>query len=190
MERLRSLCERVEAAAALADQFLPTAGPLDLLLARRDFYSRAMWTREAADYVATNAIDLESLNCHAGLIAITNCEFCGNGAFYFADEADEDGKSAAVIEVYGEDDETVVDLCSWPSDNPDSFATIYGAEALGLARASNAATWSFGGALNLYRTPLRGRSTRTAFGSFAGSIGKGQWMALSAISAASPFDDR
>jgi hypothetical protein len=78
-----------------------------------------------------------------------------HGAFYFADEADEDGKSAAVIEVYGEDDETVVDLCSWPSDNPDSFATIFGAEALGLARASNAATWSFGGALNLYRTPLR-----------------------------------
>lgn len=125
---------------------------IDDLLARAEFLSRAEWTPATAAYVTANGIDLDALNRHAGAIAIMGCHFFGNGSFCL--DGDE-GKPATVIEVYAEDDETTVDLCAWPVDNPDTFATLLGAEALGMARVSNIATWALGGVLSVHRTPLR-----------------------------------
>jgi hypothetical protein len=125
---------------------------MDILLARSKFFARARWKPETASYITDNKIDLEALNAYAGTTAILNCQFFGNGHF---DLNDDDGKPAVVIEVYAEDDETTIDFCAWPIDNPGGFATLLGAaEALGLARVTNPATWAFGGVLNVHRTPL------------------------------------
>src|SRR5262245_1044976 len=126
---------------------------LDLALIRGqlELYARADWNAATAAYVAEHDIDLAAVNAHAGLIAITNCHFIGNGHFALADEG---GTAATVIEVLGEDDETVIDFCAWPSDKPGTFATMFGADALGMTKVVNSATWSFG-VLNIYRTPLR-----------------------------------
>lgn len=125
---------------------------IDDLLARVEFLNRAEWTPATAAYVAATGIDLDALNRRAGVIAIMACHFAGNGYFSLDEE---EGKPAAVIEVYAEDDETTVDLCAWPVDNPDTFATLLGAEALGMAAVSNVATWAMGGVLRVHRTPLR-----------------------------------
>ena len=124
----------------------------ELLLARQQFYQRADWTKATADYVAEHDIDLAAVNAYAGLITVTDCTFPGNGHFTLADEG---GKAAAVIEVLDEDDETIIDLAAWPVDRPDAFATMFDADALGMARVVNPATWAFGGVLNVWRTPLR-----------------------------------
>jgi hypothetical protein len=124
----------------------------DLLMARANFLVRADWTKETASYVAVNNIDLEAVNAYAGTIVVLNCQFFGNGHFDFNDD---EGKPGVVIEVYAEDDETTIDFCAWPIDNPGGFATLLGAaEALGMARVTNPATWAFGGVLNVHRMPL------------------------------------
>ncbi|MFZ5675869.1 MAG: hypothetical protein ACOZAM_23175 [Pseudomonadota bacterium] len=125
---------------------------IDSLLAEAAFLGRAAWTTETAAYVTANGIDLDALNRHAGVIAIMGCHFFGNGSFEIDEE---EGKPAAVIEVYAEDDETAIDVCAWPIGNPDTFATMLGADALGIARVVNPATWALGGVLSVHRTPLR-----------------------------------
>src|SRR5262245_29377919 len=96
---------------------------MELLRARQQLYRRADWTKATAAYVAENGIDLEAANNHAGLLALCRCKFHGNGYFDF----DDGGDMSAVIEVLAEDDETVIDFCCWPLDEPESFATILGA---------------------------------------------------------------
>jgi hypothetical protein len=59
-----------------------------------------------------------------------------------------------VIEVLGEDDETVIDLCAWPLNRPSTFGTVLGCDALGMARVVNPATWAFGEVLKIHKTPL------------------------------------
>jgi hypothetical protein len=125
---------------------------LALIKARAEFLRRADWTKAAADYVKVNGINLEALNAYAGVLSIMSCRFLGNGYFDFGNT---DAKAAVVIEIYAEDDESTIDLCAWQIEQPDIFATMFGADALGLARVVNPATWAFGGVLNIYRTPLR-----------------------------------
>ncbi|MGE3875951.1 MAG: hypothetical protein AB7F74_23600 [Parvibaculaceae bacterium] len=120
-------------------------------LMRETFYSRAHWTPEASAYVARHRIDMAAVNAFAGLLAVIPCDFAGNGTFDFAEFG---GTPAVVIEVYAEDDETTVDLVAWPLDRPESFATMLGSDALGMARVFNPATWAFGHVLNVFRTPL------------------------------------
>lgn len=124
----------------------------DLFRARKQLDARARWTQAEAAYVAEHGISTEAVNAFAGLLTITNCQFDGRGHFDFADDG---GIPSAVIEVYGEDDATVIDLCVWPITRPCAFATMLEVDALGLARVTNAATWALGDALHIYRTPLR-----------------------------------
>jgi hypothetical protein len=114
---------------------------LRLLRTRQLLYDRADWTAATAAYVAVHGIDLAAINAYAGLITITNCQLYGNGLF---DLADEGGDASVVIEVLGEDDETVIDLCAWPLNTPNAFGTMLGCDALGMARVVNPATWAFG----------------------------------------------
>ncbi|MDX7950492.1 hypothetical protein P7D22_04770 [Lichenihabitans sp. Uapishka_5] len=62
---------------------------------------------------------------------------------------------AAWCEALAEDAETVLDVVAWPVEQPAHWWTLSGfAPALGMAHAINGATYSFGGALHLHRTPL------------------------------------
>jgi hypothetical protein len=125
---------------------------LDLAYAQLQLYARADWNSAAKDYVNKHCLVLAAINAHAGLIAVTKCTFHGSGHFTLADEG---GTAAVVIEVLAEDDETVIDFCAWPTDKPGTFATMFGADALGMTKVVDPATWSFGGVLDIYRTPLR-----------------------------------
>jgi hypothetical protein len=127
---------------------------IELLAMRAQHDARARWTRQADAYVKKHGIDMAAVNAFAGTLTIIDCVFFGNGYFRFADEADKQSTSAVVIEVYGEDDASAVDLCGWSIDGPCAFATFLGADALGMARITNAATWSFGHVLQIHRTPL------------------------------------
>jgi len=122
--------------------------PIGLVLER--LYSIARGSEEVDRYARLNAIDLEAVNAHAGILAVTRCKF-DNGTFQLHD----DGKSAVVIEVLGADAETTIDLVAWPVDAPTAFATALGdADALGIANVDNPATWAMGNVLWMYRTPL------------------------------------
>jgi hypothetical protein len=123
----------------------------DELRMRAEHLARARWTGEASAYVAKHGLDMEAVNAHCGTLVTMNCHFIGNGHFVLDDE----GTPAIVIEVLGEDDETTIDLCGWPLDQPESFATMLGADALGMANVVNPASWSFGHVLEVYRTPVR-----------------------------------
>jgi hypothetical protein len=126
----------------------PYLNPIGLVLER--LYSIARWSEEVDRYVRLNAIDLEALNAHAGILVVTPCTF-DNGRFQFHD----DGKPAVVIEVLGADAETTIDLAAWPVDTPEAFATALGdADALGIANVDNPATWALGNVLRMHRMPL------------------------------------
>lgn len=118
---------------------------------RAEHLARAQWTRAAAQYVTKHGINLSAVNRFCGTLVVICCNFIGNGHFVF----DDDGTPAVVIEIYGEDDETTIDLCAWPVEAPENFATMLGADGLGMARVINSATWAFGSVLHIYRTPLR-----------------------------------
>src|SRR5262245_4407573 len=110
---------------------MPAMMDLDLLMARRDFFSRADWTTATAAYVAASGIDMTVVGNHAGILTIIDCYFIGNGHFAFEGNKLE---PAVVCEVYAEDDETTIDLCAWPVDRPGCFASLLGSDALGLSR--------------------------------------------------------
>jgi hypothetical protein len=109
------------------------------------------WSPETAAYVEQNELDLEMINAHAGVLAIVGCRFLGNGRF----ELDADGEPAAIIEAFGNDAATTIDLCAWPINAPEAFATAIGAAAgLGIANVINPASWFGRRAMPVHRTPL------------------------------------
>jgi len=116
------------------------------------FFTQADWTPKAADYVKRECINLEAVNAHAGCLFILNCAYNGCGHFAFGDS----GEPSAVIECLAEDAETIIDLCAWPLDRPERFATALGAGAvLGETQVTNPASWAFDKTLQVHRTPLR-----------------------------------
>jgi hypothetical protein len=122
--------------------------PLATLL--RQFYNVASWGQAEADYLKHHNLPMEAANAHCGGFFILPCAFDGSDLFTF----NAGGVSAVVIEVYGDDDETVIDLAAWPVDRPENFATAMGAALLGAARVCNPASW-FPGPLPIFRTPLK-----------------------------------
>ncbi len=115
------------------------------------FHDRADWSLATKAYVAEQGLDLKLVYAHAGICAVINCVFTGDGFFEFYDG----GTPAFVIEVMGDDAATVVDLVAWPIDAPDIFATAIGdGHALGISNVTNPASWSFGRVLKVHRRPI------------------------------------
>jgi len=126
--------------------YLPPRRLLDLSI----FYEVADWSPEAASYLTAENISLEIALAHAGIFAVCRCNF--NGRRF---EFDGDGVPAAVVEVLADDAATPIDLCAWPLDLPERFATALGeADLIGITNVTNPATFAGGRPLRVWRTPL------------------------------------
>ena len=118
----------------------------DLLLAYAELVAAS---RSSLDYCRANGIDFGATVPGCGGVHVAAIEPTGR---HF--EPREDGLLAAWCDALAEDAQTVVDVVAWPVEQPAHWWTLSGfAPALGMAHASNAATYSFGGALHLHRTP-------------------------------------
>lgn len=120
-----------------------------LLAARLEFQETV---RCSAAYTRQHRIDLASLAAFNGGWGLAPIADHGNGRFDFTDS---DAIPAFVIEAYGPDGETVVDVVGWPLDQPDKLMSMFGrCGLLGAWQALGPATYFMGGTLALHRTPL------------------------------------
>src|SRR5689334_21280051 len=106
----------------------------DPLFTLREFYALAHWGQAEADYAKQHGLDMAAINAHAGVLAIVPCTFSGNGHFSLEGP---DEEPAVVIEALSDDAATTVDLVAWPVDKPETFATMLGFDALGIANVVN-----------------------------------------------------
>ena len=120
----------------------------DLLLAYADLVAASL---PSFDYCQANGIDFAATVPAAGGVHLAEVQPEGRTFLPCAG-----GALAAWCEALAEDAETVLDVIAWPVEKPEHWWTLSGfAPALGMAHAANPATFTFGGMLRLYRTPLR-----------------------------------
>jgi hypothetical protein len=126
-----------------------------LFAARRELYEladAALMKRFA--YCRREQIDIAVCGRHLGGFSVVPVVDHGSGRFDFAG-ADEEPLDAFVMEVFGADAETVVDLVGWRVEAPEKPLAMFGRAGLvGVSAALNPATYSMGGFLRLHRTPL------------------------------------
>ena len=102
-------------------------------------------------YARTHGIDLLTAEACAGCLTLNGIRPRQDGTFDF----DDDGIEGAVIEVLGENAESLHDLIAWPLDMPHRWRLWAGtAGALGTAAAVNAATYFGRQPLRVFREPL------------------------------------
>jgi hypothetical protein len=95
-------------------------------------------------------VDQETILARCGPVWTKALQFFDGGRFDFSD----DGVASVVIEAIDADAETVIDIVAWPLDRPKQFATMFGrADILGLDQVTNPASYFYGGALRVYKTP-------------------------------------
>ena len=143
------------------------SGPLAILQARAQLYARAGLSTRTTGYLRQNGFDLRSLGDpdpiaeHCGVLAVVPIFILDGDRFDFADRvpagerrANGDPVAAAVVEVFGRDGGTAIDLAAWPVDDPSQLLTMFGAAAmLGVANVHAAATYAFK-PLAVHRTAL------------------------------------
>ena len=118
----------------------------DLLRARSDFLTLA---QPSTSYCRRLGLDWPEVEAHAGGVFLAPIR--PDGAFF---DLDPNGVEAAVVEVFAEDAATTIDMVAWLPDSPSQWWTALGAApALGLAHATNRATYAMGLPLQIYRTP-------------------------------------
>ena len=126
--------------------FINDLGPL-----LAEFYSSANWTSAETEFVREHRLSMDEVTAHAGALFLQRCRFNGSGFFEF----DNSAGLAVIFEVLAEDDETVIDLCSFDVACPNIFGTALGAAAiLGATNITNPSTWAFGQHLKIHRAPL------------------------------------
>ncbi len=144
------MCASTRATAGTSQGILwELATPLQEL--RAELYERAEICPERFELVRREKLDVTVVEAHAGVLLVCPAQFFPNGTF----DLSADGILAGIIEVFDEDDETVIDLVAWSLDNLGKFATAFGyAGGLGLARVRNPATYAGGRPLCIHQTPL------------------------------------
>jgi len=128
-----------------------------LFSAQSQFYRLAQRQGQFDDfrvYTRTNKINAGFSPAHVGACAIVPIIDCGNRCFDFHN-THQDALKAFVMEVYGKDGESVVDLIAWPLDRPRHVMTMFAECGLiGLWEAMRSANYVFDFPLPMYRTPL------------------------------------
>ena len=113
-----------------------------LMLIYRGFSS------DAVRLVRDHGIDHRSIATAVGALGVVPVTFSGR----FFDFDDDEGELAVVVEVFGDDGETVIDLAAWRPSAPTVIATFSGrASILGEAVAWNPASYFGGRPLRVYR---------------------------------------
>ena len=125
------------------------ATPLQRL--RAELYETSEVSLEHVEFVRSEKLNLQAVEAHAGVLVVRPVRFFPNRTFDLAIN----GVLSVVIEVFDDDDETVIDLVAWPVNRPEKFATAFGyAEALGLAQVCDPETYVDGQPLRIHQTPL------------------------------------
>jgi len=128
-----------------------TAVELALLEMRAAFHERAGCSMA---YTRSQNIVLKDLAGAVGAFGIAPIAECGNGRFEFAEARSAASTQALILEAFGADGETVVDLVGWPLDDPTRLLTAFGRCGLvGLAEAHCGSTYFMGAALDVHLSP-------------------------------------
>lgn len=126
----------------------------DIQVLQLEFYERAEQQLGSPDWCRFErelGVDHRVLYANAGMVTVLPIRLHRDRRFTF----DDAGRLGVVLECLAEDGQTPLDLCAWPLDRPDAFVTaLHRAEGLGVEQVTNPATWAFGGALMVHRTPL------------------------------------
>ena len=122
----------------------------ELFSARAQLYlSRP--TSASIRYVRENGLSTRRIALAAGCFTVMRVSVCGD-RFEFTDLAD---TLVAIVEGFGRDGHTVLDLVAWPIDDPRRVFTAFGRlPLLGMPNLFSAATFAFDRPLRCYRTPL------------------------------------
>lgn len=121
--------------------------------ARAEFYARAWPSPTSIEYARRHELDVDTIARFAGAFGIAEVIDCNNRRFDFRES--DNSFAAAIIEAFGSDGETCVDLVGWPLDRPDYVMTVAGrCGLLGAWEAMNPATYIMGARLRMHRTPL------------------------------------
>jgi len=126
---------------------------LALLAARRELHDRAdAGFPETFGFLKEHGVEIGVAGRHIGGVAVTSICLYPGARFDFSVE---DDNEALVFEVFGADDETVVDLAAIPVANKAAVTTMFGrCTLLGLSAALNPATYFMGGSLAVHETAL------------------------------------
>ena len=123
---------------------------LDILAARARLY-RAYPTATSVAYVRDNDLDMRQLADAAGCFTVMRVAVSGD-RFEFSETGN---TIVAIVEAFGRDGATVLDLVAWPLTDPGQILTMFGrAPMLGTVNIFDATSYTFGRPLNCRRTPL------------------------------------
>ena len=121
-----------------------------LVMLRAEFCIAGDWTSVGLASIQALQVPFTRIVSQVGKIAPSRC-ILDNGNFDFS----RDGEDCLVFEVLSDDDETVIDLCAFSTADPSRFGTGTGrAILLGEANVRNPASWAWGKALPIRRSPL------------------------------------
>ena len=128
-----------------------------LFAARAEFFKLAGAPGQFDDflpYIRAHNINSDLSPFYFGAWGVVSVIDCGNGRFDFH-ETHQDKFKAFVVEAYGADSETTVDLVAWPIGRPKRVMSMFGLCGLiGLWAALDPANYLFNRPIPIHRTPL------------------------------------
>ena len=131
-------------------------------------------------FIKGEGIDVRQCQRFCGLVAVLGIVI-DPPVFEFHDG----GEAGVVIEVLGDDSETIIDLCAWSLVRPEKHATMFGnAIGLGGYQIANPATYFAGQHLQVHRTPLAWLKAGCAGVVILNRIGASDWLGSAKLIAA------
>lgn len=123
---------------------------LDVLAARGRLY-RSYPTATSVAYVRDHNLDIRQIADAAGCFTVMRVAAAGD-RFEFSHQGN---TVVAIVEAFGSDGASVLDLVAWPLTDPARILTMFGrASILGAANIFDATTYAFDRPLICHRTPL------------------------------------
>lgn len=127
--------------------------PPSLLQQARAALYDVLPTPEGNAYRRELGADWRAIEAACGCLVVVPLKYAADRTFDLLEPGDAGGVMSAVIECFDTDRVTTIDLCAWPLNRPEKFATFFGrADGLGIHAPRDGFYFS-GGALRVYRTP-------------------------------------
>jgi hypothetical protein len=142
--------------AETLDRQLPNVAALHrsslLQNARATLYA-ILPTPEGNAYRRELGTDFRTIEAACGCLVVAPVKYAADRTFDFLEPGDQGGVLSAVIECFDAGRVEVIDLCAWPLNRPEKFATYLGrADGLGV-HAPTDGYYFGGGALYVFRNP-------------------------------------
>ncbi|WP_018407677.1 hypothetical protein [Methylocystis rosea] len=128
------------------------AAPSLLQCARATLYA-TLPTPEGNAYRREIGTDWRTIEAACGCLVVAPVKYAADRTFDFLEPHERGGVMSAVIECFGADRVDTIDLCAWPLNRPEKFATyLRRADGLGV-HAPVDGYYFGGGGLHVFRTP-------------------------------------